>query len=139
MTVGFGLLNVALAVALTPLGLVGVALATAITMTLKNLVFMASYCSYLMEVPAATFYQPLISGFIGTVMVGGGAYTTSQIVRPESWIELGLLALPIAGIYVVLTFWVVLSREDRSIVLSVLPAEWRLMLFRSRRCTNVGD
>jgi membrane protein EpsK len=130
VTLALSVVNVALAVAMIPFGLVGVALATAIAMTIRNLVFMGGYSAHLMRLPVWTYYRPLLGGLLGTIAVGVGAYIVSKFMRPDSWIELGVLAAFITTLYGALAFWLALSRGDRSIALSVLPIGWQRGIMR---------
>lgn len=125
VTLALSIVNVALAIALTPLGLVGVALATALTLTLRNLIFMAGYCAYLMKLPPLAFYRPLIGGFLGMLVVAGGSYAASLSVNTEGWVQLGLLAAAVTAIYLPAAFWLMLDTEDRVTLLSILPAAWQ--------------
>lgn len=129
VTLALSVVNVALALALTPLGLIGVALATAIVMTIRSVIFMAGYCAHLMKLPATTFHRPLLSGLLGTLAVGGSAYMISRTLRPEGWIELGSLAALVTTVYGILAFWLILSRKERSMLLSLMPFG-RLMSLR---------
>lgn len=128
VTLGLSVVNVILSLLLTPWGLVGVALATAITMTIRNSIFMASYCAHLMKLSGWTYYRPLAGGLLGTLVVGGASYALSRWLRPEGWLELGLLAALVTALYAVLSFALALNRHDRRAILKVLPVKWQRMI-----------
>jgi len=127
-TLLLGVVNVVLAVALArwgSWGAVGVAAATAIVLTVRNLIFLSSYCARVMGLPGWTFYVPLIAGALGTVAVGCVGWLLTLFWWPQGWLELAALAAGVTVIYAVWVYALGLSRADRAFVWELLPPSLR--------------
>jgi len=124
VTLALGVLNVILSIGLVRwggLGMVGVAVATALVTTIRNLIFLSAYSAHLMELHWWTFYPILMLGAFSTLTVGLSAYGLAQLWRPVSWLALGGIAMAVSLGYVITAWFVSLRREDRQLFLALIP------------------
>jgi membrane protein EpsK len=125
VTLGLGILNVLLAIALAvwlDWGVVGVAIATACVFTIKNLFFLSSYSAHVMQIRWWTFYPVLLGGALGTLAVGLAAYGLTYIWPVHSWGSLLIIGLIVAVVYSLLAFFVGLNRDERRLLVNLFPA-----------------
>ncbi len=123
-----GALNVGLAILFARWnrwGAVGVAVATAIAWTAKNGIYMPIYTARIMRLRWWALLPSLIASIVGTALAWGLAYGASLVRRPDSWITLAASMVAVSLIYG-LVIWVGgLSRGDRALLKSFIPARLR--------------
>ncbi len=132
VTVLMGVLNLALTISFAKYlhwGVLGVAAASAIVLTLKNALFTPIYAALILQQPWYLFLRSYVLGlffFLGSTLVGVGL---NHYIRPQSWAQLAGVAggMGVAGSIVA---WHVLSRRDRHQVVHLLPERFRVFLMR---------
>ncbi len=120
-TFAFGILNVFLALFFARWcgwGAAGVAAASAVTWTVKNVGFLSGYTASLMGLSWWTFYAPVTVGCIGAGAVAAAGRVVLLFWWPTSWITLACLGAAIAGGYAGFVYFMVLSRSDREFIWS---------------------
>ena len=137
VTLGLGIVNVLLAIVLAVWlnwGALGVAVATACVLTIRNLFFLSGYSAYIMKTPWWTFYPTLLGGVVGTLATGLGAYGLTRIWPADSWGSLVLIGLTVGIIYTLLAFLIILNQAERRLLVGLAPApvqrylQWALRL-----------
>jgi membrane protein EpsK len=104
----------------TPLGVYGVALAGAIMLTLKNLVFTPIYAAMILGINRTAFLMPLAGGVAGTVLVWAACVGISKIIMPASWVGLIISSILISLVYCTGVYFKAISREEKELILSVI-------------------
>lgn len=130
VTLFLGCASILLAVAFahwTNWGASGVAAATAIMWTIRNVGVLTSYSAVLMGMRWWALYGPLAIGAVATASVGLVAKYVSEFWWPESWLALFTWSSAIALVYVPVAYAVLLDKADRELLKSFL---------RSRRPAN---
>ena len=128
LTLALGFVNIGLAIALarwSGWGIAGVAVAAAIVWTIKNGLFLSSYCAVLLRLPWWSFYAPLTAGALGTLAIGFAGRFISQLWWPTNWSTLGAMAATVAIFYSIIAYYVILSRSDRDLLWSILDRRSR--------------
>jgi O-antigen/teichoic acid export membrane protein len=123
ITLGSGVLMLVLALVLgkfTPLGVYGVALAGAIMLTLKNVVFTPIYAAAILGMEKTAFLKPLAGGVAGTIGVWSACAIINRIITPDSWAALIILSVLISVFYCAAVYLKATSREEKELVASVL-------------------
>jgi membrane protein EpsK len=123
VTLILGVVNLGLAITLARWGVwgaVGVAAVSAIVLTVKNLFFLSGYSAHVMHLRWWTFYPTLVAGAVGTLAVGLGGYSLTQIWWPDNWFGLGGMVIAVSLGYGVIAYLVSLNREDRQILSSLI-------------------
>jgi membrane protein EpsK len=123
ITFVLGIGNVILAIALARWmgwGLGGVAAAAAIVWTIKNAVFLPSYCAVVMGLRWWTFHPLLIAGALGTLGVALAGRFASQFYQQTNWLALGAAAIAVSAAYCVIAYVISLNRSDRDLLWSFL-------------------
>jgi membrane protein EpsK len=123
LTLVLGVGNLALAIALASWGgwgAAGIAAAAALVWTVKNVLFLSSYCARVMGLRWWTFYAPLVPAALGTLGVAVAGRQAAQFWWPSTWLELAIVMSGIAAVYAVLAFAISLNRADRSLLFSIL-------------------
>jgi membrane protein EpsK len=123
ITFVLGIGNVVLAIALARgmgWGLGGVAAAAAIVWTIKNALFLPSYCAVVMGLRWWTFYPLLIAGALGTLGVALAGRFASQFYQQNNWMALGAAAIAVSAAYCVIAYMISLNRSDRDLLWSFL-------------------
>lgn len=127
LTLGLGVLNLILAWWWAPyndIG-IGIALAGAIILTVKNTIFTPLYGAHIQNLPWHTFLISLIPGVIGTLCVTAGAYFIGQNYPMDSWLALVLAGAVVGLLYGGIAFVVALNKEDRQFLMRFLPGKKR--------------
>ena len=101
-------------------GIAGVAAAAAIVWTIKNCLFLSSYCASLLRLPWWSFYAPLTAGALGTLAIGSAGMLVSSLWQPADWLALGAMAVTISVLYSIIAYFLSLSRSDREMLWSIL-------------------
>ncbi|MDR6756395.1 membrane protein EpsK [Mycoplana sp. BE70] len=123
LTLALGFANIGLAIVLarwSGWGVAGIAAAAAIVWTVKNCLFLSSYCAVLLRLPWWSFYAPLTAGALGTLAIGCAGRVISQLWWPADWLTLGAMAAAVAVVYSIGAYTLSLSRSDRDLLWSVL-------------------
>ncbi|MCX6044818.1 MAG: oligosaccharide flippase family protein [Chloroflexi bacterium] len=124
VTLGLGVVNVLLAIILAVWlhwGALGVAIATACVLTIRNLFFLSGYSAYIMKAPWWTFYPTLLGGVLSTIVIGLVAFGLTQIWPSTGWSGLFEIGLIVALIYSFCAFFIALNREERRLVVDLCP------------------
>lgn len=117
-TIALGVGNVGLAVVLAGpagMGMYGVALAGAIMLSVRSIVF-GLYASKIMEQRRWTFFReliPITASFAGIVAVCVGL---AQVVTITSWVELIAAVAAVSAVYVGMLLTVVLAPDERALL-----------------------
>lgn len=125
LTVGSGLLNVALALVLTGWagwGAAGVAAATAVAWTLKNVGCLSGYAAGLMGLRWWTFLVPLLGGASCTLVIALAGRALLLLWWPGSWLALGVVAAIVSAGYLLCVYCVGLKPSERSFLLQSIRA-----------------
>lgn len=119
-----GVANAGLAIVLIELGwgAIGIAAAGAITLTLKNLLFMPLYTAAIQKLPWWTFFKFTSTIFLSTLFIGGLAFIVAQLVPIHSWLMLITVSGSISIIYAIVSFGVMIHEEDRALLLTLFPS-----------------
>lgn len=109
-------------------GVVGVALAIALSWTVKNCLYMPIYTAHIMKLPWWTFLRTLVPAAVGTLLVGMASYGLTLLHAPARWVELVGAAIVVSLLYISAVWVIGLSRADRSLLKDLVP----LQAMRSR-------
>jgi membrane protein EpsK len=123
-----GIANVILAISLATwsgLGYLGIAVAGAIVLTSKNTIFTPIYGARILKLPWWTFFPSTIAGTIGCAAVGIGAYYLSTLWELNTWGRFIIASLLISLVYVVASYVLALSKDDRSLLWSEVEGRLR--------------
>jgi O-antigen/teichoic acid export membrane protein len=123
VTLVMGLVNLGLAtwwVGLRADGL-GVALAGAVVLTLKNAVFTPIYGAHILKIHWSGFTARMVPGILGAVGVGLAGYWLTCRYPLDNWGMLAAAAALVSVIYAGVVFLVVLNREDRQLLRGFVP------------------
>ncbi|MBJ6128546.1 lipopolysaccharide biosynthesis protein [Microvirga splendida] len=124
LALGLGVGNLALAVSLAywgGWGAAGVAAASAIVWTVRNVLLLSSYSASVMGLKWWAFFVPLTFGMLGTLGITVVGRLASEFWWPGTWLELGMLAFTIAASYGVISIIIFLNRDDRTMLWGLLP------------------
>jgi membrane protein EpsK len=100
----------------------GVALAGAVALTLKNGLFVPLYGSRLLNLRWSAFLPGMLSGLLGAGAVAALGYLISSAWMPGNWLELGGIAALITAIYGVVAYFYILNPEDRKLARRFIPS-----------------
>jgi membrane protein EpsK len=125
ITIGFGLLNLLLATSFclfTDWGLMGIAMAWAISMTLRGCVAYPIYISWTIGAHWRSFFQPQAVGAILFVTSTFALYSISTVIEmPSSLVHIIPIFLVIYASYVLISMRFVFRGKDREMLLSFMP------------------
>jgi membrane protein EpsK len=107
----------------SPLGGVGVALASAIAWTARNAIYMPIYTARIMKLRWWALFPNLISSIVGTLFVGIVSYAVAMVYVSEGWFTLGASAVCVSLAYAALVWTVGMSRADRQLAIGLLPLQ----------------
>ena len=102
-------------------GVIGVALAVGIAWTLKNAIYMPIYTALIMKLNWWAFIPSLIPSIIGTAFVMFISYGFTLIKMPADWIGLIVMVMIVSLIYVILVWFIGLNRDERKLIVDLLP------------------
>lgn len=128
-TLAFGVGNVVLAVLFTRYlgwGLYGVAAAGAITSLGRNGIFSPLYTAYMIDLHWSVFLKNMASSLAAALALAAAAAVFSPLVRPGSWIRLGIGAAPLAVAYAGLMYFFALNDEERLTLRKIALSSLRL-------------
>ncbi|MCA9948174.1 MAG: oligosaccharide flippase family protein [Anaerolineales bacterium] len=123
VTLVLGILNLILAWWWAPYNSIGIgiALAGALILTLKNTIFTPLYGAYIQDLPWHTFLTSLVPGVLGTLCITAAAFFIGQYFQIDSWIKIGVVGAIVGLIYGGAAFVIALSKEDRQFLTRFLP------------------
>ena len=125
VTVVMGAGNLGLAIFLAgPMGwgLYGVAAAGAISLTAKNLIFTPLYAAYILGRRSDAFFWemlPIVFATVGTAAIGKLMGTTWNL---SGWFHLIAAGAAVSAVYAVVSYWMLLSREERVLAWGMVPS-----------------
>ena len=117
-----GVLNLVLSVLLvqhTQLGVYGVALATGVALTLRNILATPIYAAHITQKPWHTFYRGLAFGPCVTAVLIAAGVLLSRMIAPYTLAGTATAIVLIAVLYAVITF-VLLSNDEKREIRSLL-------------------
>jgi membrane protein EpsK len=116
--------NLILAVALgwpsLGIGMVGIAIAGMVCLTLNDSVAIPWYVARQLRTSPAAFFRAFPPGLIGIAVVTGVALLTNHCVTIGSWFQLILAGLFVTAVYVPVVWFGLMKSADRAWVLSIL-------------------
>ena len=114
-----------LAVAWCHWGVIGVALAFALTWTGKNVLYVPIYTAHIMHLPWWTYMPSLVPVLLATAAVTAAAYGLAMVYSPEGWLQLALATAAISCLYLLSVWGLGLNGDDRRLLLSLAPSSRR--------------
>jgi membrane protein EpsK len=99
---------------------IGVALAGALMLSLKNIVFIPVYNAYIQEQPWYTFHIMLIPALIATFGLALISYAVNLVVPITNWFTLGGVGIVIALAYAGVAYLFALNSADRRLIQSLI-------------------
>lgn len=124
VTIIMGVANILLAIMTsyyTDLGYYGVAFAGFIMLTMKNSLFIPWYTTQVMNVPKFTFTKPILSGVISMGMIMGIITILNYYLNISTLISLIGASLTTTSIYILIVWFVFLTKYERKIMKSLTP------------------
>lgn len=117
-----GLANVALAISLASLGRngLGVALAGALILTLKNALFTTAYTAHIQGTSWRPYVLALLRGVLVAVAVFVASRASLELNVPQGWIGLGAQGIVVVGVCAAVVYSLVLTRGQRHVVHSLI-------------------
>jgi len=103
----------------------GVALAGAIILTLKNFFFTSLYVAHIQKLPWNAFLNSMIPVILATAGVGGVSYVISQIYILNSWFSVIGIGSAISATYMIFVYFMGLNPDNRKLLWSLLPGQTR--------------
>jgi len=123
VTLTFGIINVVLSIALvhyTGLGIYGVALALLLCYAGRNLFFTPIYTAVITSQPKTIFIREIIPGFVMAALVSLATLALSRTYDLASILRLSAIGVITAMIYIPLCYGIILSKEDRRLLWSLV-------------------
>jgi membrane protein EpsK len=118
VTLGVGLANLMLALLLTRVfgwGLLGLAGAGAVTLTLQHLLFIPLYAAHILNRPYRTFYLHYVSVAVAAGFVIGSCWLIQWISPVSTWLQLAAAGLGVSVVYAILVYFL-LPAEERQVL-----------------------
>lgn len=117
---GAALLNVLLAILIgwpsKGLGLVGVALASGISVTLNHFIFTPVYTSKLLKIKSIKLYKEYLPGIIGCMYIMFASSLVSICIANEGISKLIIIFTVVSFMYVLFAWLLLMNKEDRLFV-----------------------
>lgn len=123
LTLFMGLGNLGLALLLAgPVGwgMYGVAASGAIMLTAKNIIFTPLYGAHILGLDLRAFYREIVPVVGATVVLAGVGWWLSYNLQLHTWLAFGLATLGLAGVFLLATYRLLLTNEERSQALSLV-------------------
>ena len=125
VTLVMGIINTILAVILGQpefgLGLLGIAMAGAIVLSIKNAIFTPIYGAYIIKRKKFLFFSPMISGITGFTFIIVLTYISRKVMVITSLWDLLISFVFISIGYLLIAWYVILNKADRTLLLKHLP------------------
>lgn len=122
-TLSMGLINLVMAIVFVKifdLGILGVALAGLIVLTLKNGVFTPWYASYILKSKISTFYKPLLWGVVLFLLSFTITHFVGYLFDNYNWLKIILHSSFVFLIISIFTYFVILKEEEKAMLLELL-------------------
>jgi len=126
-TVIIGIFNIGFAIFLiktTTLGMAAVAVASIISMTIKNAIFTTLYSAKIQNQPWYTFLKPHFSIVISSVFMISVSWYVNSFLPNITWINFFLTCFISTALYLPFAFFVLLNSEERQFLLGFIP--WKV-------------
>jgi membrane protein EpsK len=126
VTLGTGVFNLTLALLMAGVfgwGLYGIAAAGALSRTIRNFVFAPLYGAFVLQQPYRTFYRNVVSIIGAMVATMGLCWVVSWGWTISNWVDLGMAAMAVTGLFGVAT-WILLTSGERA-ALKETALRWR--------------
>lgn len=124
VTLIIGVLNVGMGIGfltLTNFGLIGIALAGLIALTLKNLIFTPIYAAKIMRINLFTYLKPIVPSVILTILgIATSYFLTTDNWSINSYWQLFLYGAIFLSIFSILIVGVFISSKERGIIKQVV-------------------
>ncbi len=130
-----GVINLVLAIIFSTTfqwGAMGIALAAAIVLTMKNALFTPIYSSIIQKKPWHTFMIALIPGVLTELIAGLIAWSTIFFFHYQNWIEFGIGAISSIFAGVCFVYFVFLTRHEQKQTVSFLSRMVNLPILKPR-------
>jgi len=105
-------------------GVYGVAIAGGVVLTLKNALFTPIYAAVILKRPWHIFMKSSVIGLVMLAGLTGLGYLMNYLIKPTTLISLAASAL-ILGVIGLVAVWLVLSSEDRRLIIELVPGRFR--------------
>lgn len=120
-----GCLNLTMAFLLpsiTNLGVYGVAFAEAIVLSLRCIIFVPWYISYVIKGPIFMYVKAIVPGVIAFMVLSVfGQITTSLLSIPSSFLLLFIIGVLTYTLYLGGVFMILLNKDEKALVLNLIP------------------
>lgn len=116
MGVGKALLAILLMSRLVGWGMYGVAIAGAVILTAKNLIFTPLYGAHILKTGKSTFYREMVPIVACTLGAAAASRYLAVVFDPGGWVSLIACGGVLAVLYGLLVFFALLSPEEREAV-----------------------
>lgn len=119
-----GVVKLALAVLFvkyTRMGLVGVALASFISLTLKNVVLGPFYSARVLKIPSSGLYKAMLAPALVFLATAVGGRLLSQAFKFSSFTPLFAIAIAVFGLSCFATYYLALTKDDKRFLIGILP------------------
>ena len=126
VTVGLGTCNVLLAILLAGpagWGLYGVATASALAFSAKNIFFVPIYAGRKIGCSPLAIYSRVIPVICGTAVVFAGGHLLASVFVIDSWFEIAAAGAALTAAYGVLAVFVLINQEERKLVYEAIRAK----------------
>jgi membrane protein EpsK len=125
VTLSLGVFNIGLAIVFVKFGwgALGIAAASAIVLTAKNMIFTPIYAAIIQKLPWWKFMPIMMPGGIAALSTAGITYGMTRLVNLYSWFVLIAVLGIISLLYVLIVYFLVLDRDDRKLLVALLPSE----------------
>jgi membrane protein EpsK len=101
-------------------GMYGVAAAGAVMLTAKNLFFTPLYGAHILGLGYRAFYREILPVIGTTVALTGAGWWLAQELHLNTWSGLGLTGMGLAGVFIVFTYRLLLTNEERNQALRLI-------------------
>lgn len=118
-----GILNVILAIILAKFcgwGIMGIAAAGAIVLTLRHTIFVPLYAAHILNVSNWTFIKSVWQGALLTVAIATSSYLLVCYIYPDTYWKLSTLLLSVCSVFVFLSWKYLLSKTERGILFNLI-------------------
>lgn len=104
----------------TNLGVMAIVLSSAITLTLRNILFTPIYGAMCLNQNKTIFYPKLLKGLLSIVIAGAITLMFRNIIVPQSWMALFVNALAVSIVSLCINYFVILKRNERHYLLNMI-------------------
>lgn len=123
VTILMGILNLILAICLakfTDLGILSVALASAIILTSKNLIFTPIYASKISGIYLLDIYKSLFPGLLFTILVFFISFYLSKTLVIESWVSLLIIFIISFLIFSIISWFTAINKDEKFYIFNII-------------------